>query len=1092
LGATLLDRDFRNVLRSTALPEGGKISMKNVHAVGSWCVFVRRVAGVVAVLGLLALNAAGQPSRKVDEPKPKAKAVKNQVPPKKREAPRVEPGEGGIEQRFDWFYSQRAFPLGYIPAGYAAEGVQQMNILEAQRDRTLRALGRSSADIAANATTWTSIGSAPAKTNGETFPLSAGRIAALAVDPRNNDVVYVGTAAGGVWKTTNGGTTWAPLTDTQPSSAIGALAIDRSKPDTVYAGTGEKTSYSSVYDGAGILKSTDAGATWTYIPGPFVGPVGSRTGGARISSLAVHPTNSQIVLATAGFNATFNGIWRSSDAGATWTRVASQGGGNEVFFDSTGANAFASMEGVGVFRSTDAGATWTSVSTGLPSSGIGRIEIALSPSNAQVLYAGVTAGSGTALQGFYTTVDGGAHWTQLASTPNYCAPQCGYDHFVTIHPTDPKTVFVGGADRAGSTGDGSGGTGGLSKIFRSTDSGVTWTEVSQGPNGIGLHPDLHIGVFTADGSKLFIGHDGGVNSTTTPLAAGVNWTDLNATFATTQYYPGISIHPTDINIAIAGTQDNGTQRYTGQAQWSEVTCGDGGWTAIDPSNPNNVYATCQEISINKSTTGGAAGSFAPAQKGMPAKERGQFIPPFVIDPTTPSNLYFGTYRVWQSTDGAGNWTAISQDLGGDGASNVSTIAVSPSDSNTVYAGTGNGLVFVTSNAGAGASATWTSRSTGLPSRYVTQVTVNPKTATSIYATFSGFKFGSDTAGHVFRSTDGGTSWSDISGTGTGALPNVPANDLVVDPDVAGTLYLATDVGVFVSANDGGAWTPLGSGLPRVPVTALRMHRPTRILRASTYGRSMWDLSVPVAGAPPTLPTLGVGGTVNGATFKTPVVAGSIASVFGSNLGTAATPATTLPLPTTLAGVSLSFNETTAAPIFFSSAGQVNVQVPWELTGQTSAALSAKVGGVSGTSIAVALAPAGPGIFTTSGTQGAVLNAVTGVLAAPAGSVAGRTTAPVVHGTDFITIYCTGLGDVDVRPATGAAATGTPLSNTKTAPTLTIGGVAATPTFSGLAPGFVGLYQVNAQVPAGVTPGDAVAVILTIGGVTSNTVTIAVQ
>ncbi len=1046
----------------------------------------------VACLGVLSsvLFAAGEPAQK-KAAKP-ARAVKAAKPVKKAEPKRSAPfavkreREGKPLQRFDWFYAQRAWPLGFIPAGMQAEGVFQMNRMERDRDSVLQALGFNRNDIPANQTTWTLVGSSPSETVGFNFPRTAGRVVAVAIEPGNSNVVYAGTSNGGVWKTSNGGVAWIPLSDTQPSLVIGSLIIDPRYPNTLYAGTGERTygGGHASYDGAGILKTVNGGSSWTNIPGPWVGPLGSSVGGGRIASLALHPTNSQILLAGSGSTATTRGVFRSTDAAATWTRTLDTGSVNTVLFHpDDGSVAYAAVQQVGISKSTDGGVTWNSASAGLPSDGIGRIELAISRSSPNTLYAGLTEQSSSNLRGFYKSTDGAATWTQLANTPDYCGAQCFFDHMVTVHPTNADVVLVGGSDTNGEQ---------QRKLFRTMDGGNSWVEISQGANRVGLHPDIHVAVFTADGSKLYVGHDGGVNSTTNTLEAGVNWTDLNAAFATTLYYPGLSIHPTNVDVSFAGTQDNGTQRYNGTLNWTEVACGDGGYTAIDPSNPSIVYAACQEIAILRSTNGGAPRSFNDAQTGLPDSkaERSQFIAPLVIDQTAPRNLYFGTFRVWQTTDGADNWRPISTDLSGNGESTVSALVVAPTDSNTVYAGYSNGKVFVRTNALAGGTDGWVERSTGIPGRHVTSLVVSPRSSTTVYATVSGYTFGNDRAGHVFRSADGGASWADISGN----LPNVPANDVAIDPDVAGKLYAGTDVGVFVSTNEGGTWTPLGSGLPRVTVTSVRLHKPSRTLRAATFGRSAWDILVPLAGGGP-LPTVASVGALDGASFKAPVAPGSIAAIFGTNLGTQNALAGGVPLPTQLAGASLTFNGNIAAPLFFAGSGQMNLQIPWELAGASSASLVATTANGASTAVSVSLAPAAPAMFSTNqqGTgQGVILIASTGEVAAPTGSIQGRAHRPVRKG-EFLTIYCLGLGDVDNRPATGGPSPAAePLARVRAVPSVTIGGADARVDFAGLAPGFVGLYQINVQVPEGAQAGDAVSVIIRGGGATSNTVTIAVE
>jgi hypothetical protein len=336
---------------------------------------------------------------------------------------------------------------------------------------------------------------------------------------------------------------------------------------------------------------------------------------------------------------------------------------------------------------------------------------------------------------------------------------------------------------------------------------------------------------------MFEANDGGVYLSKTPLAATITWVPLNATLSTLEFYT-LSIDPNNPTNAFGGTQDNGTERYTGNLAWSAApVCGDGGYVAIDFTNSNNVYAGCSAALasgalVNKSSDGGA--SFGTAQTGINTADLFGFLPPLVMDSSNSQSLYVGTYRVYQTTDGALSWHVISGDLT-KSSSVISTIAVAPTNSAVVYAGTADGNVQVTLNAGAGTSATWTPITGTLPNRYVTQVAVDPTSASLAYVGLSGFG-----SGHVFRTSDQGKTWIDISGN----LPNAPVSSVVIDPDLANTIYVGMDVGVFETVDGGQTWQLAGSGLPNAFVSALAVHHTTRTLRAATFGRSVWDLALP--------------------------------------------------------------------------------------------------------------------------------------------------------------------------------------------------------------------------------------------------------
>jgi photosystem II stability/assembly factor-like uncharacterized protein len=729
---------------------------------------------------------------------------------------------GGVDElRQQWFESQRITSRGQIPSALRLRALQQLNDRE-QAQRT-RMLPGASASITPSAMQWQSIG--PTVANGF-WGRATGRVLALAVDPRNADVVYAGTHGGGVWKTENGGSTWVPLSDMEASLGTESLAIDPTNPDTILVGTGADY-------GAGILKSTDGGATWTNYPGPFVGPFGSDVffgGSARIHSVAIHPSDSKIVLVAAFlWPESMAGIFRSTDGGSSWTRVLGDTPGHNVAFDPTnGSIAYAALCGgygppygganAGIYKSLDAGQTWVlQTGTGeetLPSSSlIGDCQIVVQRSNPSTLFASVNFAGGAG-RGLYKSLDAGGHWDRLPDPPA--------TDLIYTSPTDPNTMFAGGVD-----------------LFRSRNGGQTWENVSTGVNEVVLHPDQHSYAFDASGSKLYVGNDGGVSSTTDISVAALAWTNLNSTQATHLFYPGISIGPANPRYGFGGSQDSGTQRYTGSTTWNANVCGDGGWTPIDFLSPGTVYTFCQGYLapdfIWKSTDAGD--SWSSVVNGIDFSDRQGFMPPLVMDPSNPSRLYYGSVRVWQTLDAAASWAPISLDLTSGGI--LSTIAVAPTDADTIYAGTDDHRLWVTANALAGSSVTWSDRSAGLPPRSITQVVVAPDDAQVAYVTVSGFSGFDDDLGHVFKTSTGGLAWLDISGD----LPNIPVNDLVVDPEDGEVVYVATDIGVLRSVDGGGEWAPLGTGLPRAIVTALRLDEATRTLRSATYGRSMWDLTL---------------------------------------------------------------------------------------------------------------------------------------------------------------------------------------------------------------------------------------------------------
>jgi hypothetical protein len=698
-------------------------------------------------------------------------------------------------------------------------------------------------------------------------------VTAIAVNPQNNNVVYLGAASGGVWKSTDGGASWTPLTDFQPSLAIGSLAIDPSSCTpadctTIYAGTGEVYG-SSIDFGAGILKSTDAGVTWTQQGVNLFAPQGPTDRAARIGAMAVDPFSSQIVLA-----GTSLGIYRTTDGGASWTLVtALSGQGTGLLFDGNNPGvvyaALSQSNTAGVYRSIDHAVTWSRLAGTagnlFPAAGVGYIALsvvsgAAGAAGSATLYAAVEQANSGSLRGVWKSSDSGSNWIQLTNTPGFCSPLCGFATAIAADPANPDIVFAGGTLDA------------FAKEFiRSTDGGNTWLQVGcqhpsagscpLGSNSVSLGTDYHALVFTADGTRLFMGNDQGAWRTENPDVPDPTqllYMDLNSGLAITQQFGGHAISPSDENVGFVGAQDTGTARYSGGMAWDKVFSeGDGGQAAIDQQIPSVVYTTslgsCVGLCIARSFFDGTSiSTFLQSTTNGIGNERMHFPAPLTVDPNISGRVYYGTFRVYLTTDYAETWTAISPDLTGGGT--LTAIAVAASDSGVVYAAStspGGGKVQKCQNALQNAGARWTDITSPdvLPTgRDVTAIAVDQNDSNLVYVTYSGFASGADTKGHVFRSPDGGATWVDI----TGNLPNMSVYDVVADPDVADTLYIGTTNGVWTSSNAsqgaGAVWSRLGGtntpgSLPNVAVTGVNLRRQSRILRAITHGRGAWILQL---------------------------------------------------------------------------------------------------------------------------------------------------------------------------------------------------------------------------------------------------------
>jgi uncharacterized protein (TIGR03437 family) len=952
--------------------------------------------------------------------------------------------------------ARRAEYLQRFYAVPADERVKAWQLRRAMRPVSFRAPDNAAADQ------WTSIGPRPLLN-----PISGpqgGRINTIAIDPRDSNVMFIGTADAGVWRTRDGGVNWTPISDNQASPAIGAIALDPSQPDTVYAATGDPVGFG----GAGVLKSTDGGNNWTLIAQPFA----TGYGGHRIPSIAVSPTNGQILLAAVfppASGVSKPGIYRSTDGGASWTATIPGPFAYQVLFHPTDGNiAYAIVANdtvnnppkAGIYKSTDAGATWSplngSGSSALPVSSNNLFRLAIAPSAPSTMYASVASNSANpqGIIGIYKSTDGGATWGALSGAPNYCSTQCGYDNVIAIHPANPNAIYLGGV-----------------RGYRSLDGGANWTDITVG------YVDYHAIAFTSGGANAIVGNDGGMWSQPSPLAtplpAGVS---LNNTLGITQFYPGISIHPANINLAYGGAQDTGLHRYTGQAAWASFGsffgggCGDAGYTAFDPKTPSTIYLTCIKNVIYKSVDSGD--NWHQFINGIDANDRSQFLAPIAIDPVNPLRLYYASYRVYQTSDSAANWTAISGDLT-TGRGVITDLKIAPSDSNVIWTVSSDGKVFVTTNAGSGSGAVWNDRSNGLFAGTLNAVAVDPRDPLTAFVGYA-----SIATNLIYRTRDGGKTWIQVSGT----VPRVGVHSMLADPDLPGTVYVGTELGVFVTTDYGATWNPLGSGMPFVSITGLTLHRPTRTLRAGTYGRGMWDLAVPL----PPAPSATLAGVTNGASFAAGAVApGEIFTIFGSAMGPASLISGTITagfVDSSVSGVRVLFDGT-PAPLLYVSGGQIAGIVPYAIAGKSSTQVVVEYRGQTSTTLTVPVTASSPAIFTINAAgQGAILNQDNSVNGASNPAAAGS----------LVVIFATGEGQTDPGGVDGRIAA-TVFPKPALPVSVTIGGIDAQILYAGAAPGAVaGAFQINAQIPANVTPGQAVPVVLKVGAASSPTAYLAVR
>ena len=778
----------------------------------------------------------------------------SRIPP----SPLKEPHADSPYEAAEYFRERRVLGNGLIPADRylsAREHVRGMRLYSLRDNRFVNP-GESFG-------TWESLG--PGNVGGRTRT--------IVIHPQNSRIIWAGGATGGIWKTTDGGQSWEPLTDFMPVLIVNSLTIDPLNPDVLYAGTGEQTQN---WRGAGIFKTTDGGATWTQLPAT-TGP-----DFYFVNKLAVSASTRWV------YAATDTGLWASADGGATWSQsmpaglggpnTTSNGGLNSGCYDlaitpgqANDAVFAVCHPSVGsiyaVYRNSDAAGSgaWQQV---LSDPSMWYTALAISPSLPSTVYAiAVTNAAGTykgALLAVYRSQSGGdpGSWQTRTSNqdPNrlnsailsidsvynfgagFCTAkspdltgQDGYNLALAVDPLNPDVLWAAGVG-----------------IFRSDDGGANWGYASNG-----LHPDQHFFAFDpafdgAGNQRLYIVNDGGVYVTTeargtSPTCAGparstVFWTPLNASYGTTQFYHGTP-YPGGATY-VGGTQDNGTVRgadSVGINGWQQIYGGDGGITRIDPSNPNTVFAEYVHGALVKSIDGGV--HFSPATSGITEPSSNfRFIAWYIFDPQNSARLYVGGSQLWRTDNSMGHWTPASAPVTGS----ITAIAVSPADSNVVLFGTNQGSVYSGAPAlSSDATTIW--NGARLRTGTLSHLEFDPNNPSTIYATFTTFR-SQPTDHHIYKSADGGGTWFGIDGLGRDALPDVPVETLLVDPDNSSRLYIGTDLGVFISLDGGATWAHDAHPFANVITDHLAIDGPpgARTLYAFTYGRGVWRVPLSIA------------------------------------------------------------------------------------------------------------------------------------------------------------------------------------------------------------------------------------------------------
>jgi photosystem II stability/assembly factor-like uncharacterized protein len=802
--------------------------------------------------------------------------------------------QDNVERREEWFRFQRAYPFADVPPD-----ARRLAWESRPRGGGLKN-GDGRGILSVDSSVWTPLGPLPTTPK---FPnnwgMTSGRINAIAVKPDDANVILVGASTGGVWRSIDGGATFAPASDSQVDLSVGSIAFAPSNPSIVYAGMGD---IGNSYLGTGVLKSTDGGATWSRVSQvlgtdcaslPAFNTAGCLPAPAIAMNVLVDPGDPNRVYLTQYnyVNTTTNGgfasgFYISTDGGVTWTKTLGGLPRDLVMHPTNPQILYLAMRRVdtgqqlpGLYKSIDAGQTWTRIydspyDTAYAASPTLRdIRVAVTPAAPENVYVFAGKTISPANVRVNVSTDGGAHW-DASTSANVDTAQFGYNTYIKVDPTNPSVIYVATRD-----------------VYKSVDGGANWSSITknfflsggswdhyaptgtpQNPHGSWSHPDQHCFAFVPGNSNSFyIGNDGGLSKTTD---GGATLTSLNATFTLSQFV-GLVASPTNANLQVGGTQDNGTQaRLAGGSGigWTEFAEGDGGHPVINPVDSRAVLSTYVfgrirrwQFSADGSSRvekGGTASetTFGECDTSSPScSPRIAFYAPFTSN-GVDATVYFGTWKLYVSPNFADTvnttvptWNAPggTTDLtkGGmvdctatpkpsqcsDVLNAIGVAHTAYSSSQVIYTGSAQGRVMLSQDGGA----TWNDRTSNLPPRTIESITVAPSdvSGATAYVTLGGYG-----SGHVWKTTNAGQSWSDLSGTNAATkLPNIATTALLLDPTTPGVIYAGTDIGVFRSTTDGITWETFNNGIPPVPVTSFAVNAAGKI-EIGTYGRGAYELS----------------------------------------------------------------------------------------------------------------------------------------------------------------------------------------------------------------------------------------------------------
>jgi hypothetical protein len=733
-------------------------------------------------------------------------------------APRIiDKSEGEAEEirmRDEWFNDYRRPGLtsdSEMSTRRYEAVLQTKQFLDAQRERQ-------AAGFEGEQNVWAAMGPSPSTFGGWAFGNVSGRIQAIEVDWLNN-ILYVGATAGGAWKSENNGLTWTEMLGNVGTQAVGAIAVDPNDADVLWVGTGDNIVGCDDYFGIGLLRSADGGDTWELRNG---------TGGntlqdlASFGSIMIDPRDSDNIVVGGRYRGCVNGnqfsggIYTTADGGLNWTVRLSNRQVHEIARDRNSLDILWAATDAGVFRSTDNGVNWTGLAgtNGLPGGGFSRMELAIAPSNGNVVYALFDNGGDE----FWRTTDGGATWSQMGG--DACDGQCFYNMVLRVHSQNPDIVYRG-----------------TIRVFKTVDGGANWTVLTDTwGSGQQVHQDTQsMLVNPSNGNDVIIGTDGGVWRT---LDGGNSFSNLNGNLNVTQFY-AIGVDAMNPNQICGGAQDNSSLARNDSNVWQlQSVTGDGFVCHINPLDPDYAYIASYPSngypSIRKSTTG-LFGSFFPTSggsNGIIQGDRAGWVTPYILDPVNPETLYLGTHRIYKSTDHGSNWTQVGPgDITNSGSATVRALEVNRVFPDIVFSGASNGTTYWSQDGGIN----WLNITAGLPARGIGDIAGDPTNPNRAFAVVGGFN-----TPHLWEFNNG-VGWI---ARGEADLPNVPHNSVLMLTDQ--DIMVGTDTGIFRSTDGGQTFVPYMVGMPQgTVVTDLKYNEQQALVTAGTYGRGAWQVQAGV-------------------------------------------------------------------------------------------------------------------------------------------------------------------------------------------------------------------------------------------------------